>query len=350
VKVVILTTHVPFVRGGAEIHAEGLRDALRAAGHEAEIVGLPFKWYPAETILPHMLSCRLIDLSESDGMRVDVAIGLKFPAYLVPHPRKVLWVLHQYRAAYDLWDHPMGDLHHHTRGLEIRDAIARADVQACGEAKAVFANSRNVADRLRRFNGVDSRPLYHPPLNAHRFYTAEADNYLFFPSRFTPTKRQHLVLEALAQTRSPVRVRFVSSAHQSWYVQSLRDLVERHRLADRVEFLESVSEDEKLALYARARAVLYPPVDEDYGYVTLEAMLASKPVVTCRDSGGPLEFVRHGETGLVTAPAAEDLARAMDQVWEDGPAAARMGEAGRAIYADMRIDWPTVIERLLTCA
>src|SRR5439155_3184295 len=67
---------------GAEIHAEGLLQALRVEGHEAEIVAVPFKWYPPERILETMLACRLLDLTESAGTRVDRVIGLKFPAYL----------------------------------------------------------------------------------------------------------------------------------------------------------------------------------------------------------------------------------------------------------------------------
>src|SRR5205823_9782786 len=85
-RVVIATVQVPFIRGGAELHAEVLREALLAAGHQAEIVAVPFKWYPAQTILDHMLACRLFDLSEVAGTRVDLLIGLRFPAYLIPHP------------------------------------------------------------------------------------------------------------------------------------------------------------------------------------------------------------------------------------------------------------------------
>ena len=87
-RILIATVQVPFVRGGAEIHAKGLRSALRAEGHEAEIVAVPFKWYPPERILDHMLACRLLDLTESAGTPVDRVIGLKFPAYFVPHPHK----------------------------------------------------------------------------------------------------------------------------------------------------------------------------------------------------------------------------------------------------------------------
>ena len=151
-RILIATTHVPFVLGGAELHATALRDALVGAGHEAEIVGVPFKWYPPRVILDHMLACRLLDLTETMGTAVDRVIGLKFPAYLIPHPNKVLWILHQYRAAYDLWGHPMGDLHLRPEGAEVRDAICEADRRLIPEARSVFANSGNIARRLKAFS------------------------------------------------------------------------------------------------------------------------------------------------------------------------------------------------------
>jgi glycosyltransferase involved in cell wall biosynthesis len=115
-----------------------------------------------------------------------------------------------------------------------------------------------------------------------------------------------------------------------------------------VEWLGQVSEEEKRALYAHALGVVFPPVDEDYGYVTLEAMLAAKPVITCTDSGGPLEFVRHGETGWIAEPTPEALAVALDRLWEERPRAKAMGAAGRAHYESLGISWTTVVERLLT--
>lgn len=346
-RILIATVHVPFIRGGAELHAEGLRDALRVEGHEAEIIAIPFKWYPPEKILDHMLACRLLDVSEVMETPVDVLIGLRFPAYLIPHPNKVLWILHQFRTAYELWDHPFGDLIYAPNGAEVRDAIRQADRQFIPQAKMVFANSANVAARLKYFCDIEAVPLYHPPRHAEKFYWQEAEEYLFFPSRLCLPKRQSLVLEALIHTKEPVRVRFAGSADQGSYLSELKALARKLRVSDRVEWLGQISEEEKRDLYARALGVIYPPVDEDFGYVTLEAMLASKPVVTCTDSGGPLEFVRHGETGLISKPEAEALGQSLDRLWGIRVGAKQMGEAGRALYDSLDISWPRVIQQLL---
>ncbi|HKZ81768.1 MAG TPA: glycosyltransferase family 4 protein [Pyrinomonadaceae bacterium] len=346
-RILIATTHVPFIRGGAEVHAEGLRDALLRAGHEAEIVAIPFKWYPPQSVLDHMLACRLLDLSEVMGTPVDLMIGLKFPAYLIPHPKKVLWILHQFRTAYDLWDHKLGDLIYQPDGVEVRDAIRQADRQVIPQAERVFANSANVAARLKCFSGIDSTPLYHPPPNADLFYSATAEDYLFFPSRLCLPKRQSLVLEALAHTKRPVRVRFAGTADQPAYRNELKSLARTLRVQDRVEWLGHVTEDQKRDLYARAVGIVYPPIDEDYGYVSLEAMLAGKPVITCTDSGGPLEFVLHEQTGLIVEPAARSLAVALDRVWDERQKMKQWGEAGRALYEEMNITWPGVVQTLL---
>jgi glycosyltransferase involved in cell wall biosynthesis len=346
-RVVIATVQVPFIYGGAEILAAQLQDALRTEGHEAEIVAIPFKWYPAERILDHMLACRLLDITASTGKDVDRVIGLKFPAYLIPHPHKVLWLIHQHRTAYDLWDHPLGDLIRFPNGRGIRDVIREADMRLLLEAKRIFTIAGNVSRRLKTYCGIGSTPLYHPPQDAGQFYCAAAEEYLFFPSRLAPLKRQSLVLDALARTRQAVRVRFAGAAEHPAYAEELQGLARRLGVHQRVEWLGPVSEEAKRALYAHALGVVFPPLDEDYGYVTLEAMLAAKPVVTCTDSGGPLEFVRHGETGLIADPTPAALAAALDMLWAERQRAKVMGEAGRAHYDGLGISWPTVVKRLL---
>jgi glycosyltransferase involved in cell wall biosynthesis len=114
------------------------------------------------------------------------------------------------------------------------------------------------------------------------------------------------------------------------------------------EWLGQISEVEKRECYARSLGVIYPPVDEDYGYVTLEAMLSSKPVIVCSDSAGPLEFVRHEATGLIAEPTAQSVASAMDRLWQQREQAKDWGAAGRALYDHMRISWSGVVEKLLS--
>jgi glycosyltransferase involved in cell wall biosynthesis len=348
VRIVIATVQIPFVSGGAEAHAAGLKTALVREGHEAEIVTVPFNPAVPERIADQMLACRLVDLTEIHGTRVDRLIGLKFPAYLIPHPNKVVWVLHQHRAAYDLWDYPFEELGASPRGVMVREAIRRGD-QLLKEAQHVFANSKNIANRLGHFCGINATPLYHPPPNAEAFFCADkTDDYFFFPSRFSASKRQSLVLEALALTREKVKVRFGGVADSAEYGKRLRQLATKLGVETRVEWLGYITEEEKRDQYARALAVIFPPVDEDYGYITLEAMLSSKAVVTCEDSGGPLEFVSPRKTGLVVKPTAAALAAALDELWQDRSLAAKLGRAGRESYERLGLSWSNVVKKLLS--
>lgn len=347
-KVLILTSGAPFIRGGAEVLAESLRDAVCAAGHQAEMVSLPFQSSPPSRIPEQMLACRLLDVTESCSLHIDRVIGLKFPAYLVPHPNKVIWLLHQHRTAYELWDHPAaGDLIHYPDGQLVREAIRQADRMLLPEAKAIYTLSRNVSGRLRRSTGIEAQPLYNPPAHAAQFHSGPACDYLFFPSRITPLKRQRLAIQALALCREPVQVYFCGEAdnpaQQAECTQAERDL----NLTGRVTWLGAVPEERKRELYAHSLGVLFPPLDEDYGYVTLEAMLSAKPVIACADSGGPLEFVADLETGLIADPSPESLAMAMDALWADRRLAETMGAAGRQRYLDMKIGWENVVDKLL---
>lgn len=346
-RVLALTTQVPFVRGGAELLAEGLVRAIQAAGHEAELVAIPFKWYPAERVLDHMLACRLLDLTEACGDKIDRIIGLKFPTYLIPHPHKLLWLVHQHRSAYDLWDSAYGDLIKMPNGPQIRQAIINADNQALAECQAIYTIAGNVSKRLQTFNQVASTPLYSPPFEAEKFYCEAVEDYFFFPSRLNIMKRQQLVVEALAHTGHPVRVVFGGKSDDDTTRTGLHDRVRQLGLESRVTFLDAMSQTLKLGYYARAIGVIYPPLDEDYGYVTLEAMLASKPVITCSDSGGSLEFVLDHGTGLVCEPTPEALALALDQLWENRALAQKLGQAGRDRYLSLEISWANVAERLL---
>jgi glycosyltransferase involved in cell wall biosynthesis len=338
---------VPFVRGGAEVLAEELVSQLRMARHDSELVAIPFSWGPPLKILDQMLMCRLLDLSEAAGRTVDLMIGLKFPAYLARNPNKVLWLLHQHRSAYDLWGSDVyGDLHKSPDGRLVRDAIRSADNQLIPEARRVFTISRKVTDRLAHFNALKSEPLYHPPRDEDRYHAAEAADYFLVPSRLNPTKRQGLAIEALRLCRETVRLKMLGPSENDAYDHQLRSLADRLGVADRIEWLGSVSQADKIAAYAHALGIVFLPFDEDYGYVTLEAMLARKPVVTCVDSGGPLEFVVHGDTGLVVDPSPAALASALDRLWSSRTEARQLGENGRARYGDMRIGWTTAIGRL----
>lgn len=346
-RIGIATVQVPFIHGGAERHSASLCAALRAHGHEAAEIQVPFKWYPTRTLVDHVLAAKLIDVSEANGTPIDLLIGLKFPAYLLRHPNKVFWILHQYRQAYDLWDLGLSELLHEPDGFAVREFIRDEDQRALADsAGRLFTNSGNVSGRLMKHLGIESRPLYHPPPYASQLRADSFSDYVFAPSRVCEAKRQKLLIEALARTRSPIRLVFAGPPDVPGYDRRLNDHAAELGVADRITWLGAISDSEMALHYARARAVAYVPIDEDYGYVTLEAMLSRRPVITTTDSGGPLEFIRDRQEGLVAAPDARSLAAAFDVLADDAGLAEQMGAAGFERYTAFDINWTNVVETL----
>ena len=344
-KVAIATVQVPFTTGGAEIHANSLKLALQARKVEADIVSIPFKWYPPSCLLDVMLMARLMDLTQVNGIPIDRVITLKFPAYYVEHGNKVGWLLHQHRQAYDLYETPFGDLHHNDEGRAVAAEIRKWDGRFLPDHRALFANSRNVQDRLRRYNALDSEVLYHPPANAERFHSAGFEDFILAPGRLDAMKRQHLVIDAMAALPERIKLVLIGS-FDGEYGRVARDMAERIG-PDRVILRGIVSEDEKIDLYSRCLAVYNGVYDEDYGYITLESFLAAKPVIAHPDSGGPLEFIRHAENGFIVPATAGDIAACIRQLAEVPKTARDIGAAGRRAIDELGIGWDNVVEKLL---
>jgi glycosyltransferase involved in cell wall biosynthesis len=339
----VCEAQVPFVHGGAEVHVRELVRELRARGHDAELVSVPFKWYPKEEILPHAAAWRLLDLSESNGRPVDVVIGTKFPTYFARHPRKVAWLIHQYRAAYELCGTVYSDFTHTESDVGLRDSLVRLDTEMLGECRAIFTNARNTAARLLKFNALEAVPLYHPPRLAGQLRPGPYGDYILSVGRIESVKRADLIVRALGHVESGLRLVVAGDGTQRLNVEREAEAL---GLTDRISFLGSVSDAQLLELYSNALCVVYPPFDEDFGYVTLEAFLARKPVITCSDSGGPNEFVVDGANGFVCDPEPEALADAVNRLARDRRLAATLGNDG--FDAASRVTWDGVIEKLLS--
>ncbi len=322
--------------------------ALRESGHEAELVTIAGKWYPATELAHQMAVWRSFDISESNGLKVDAVIALKFPAYLAPHERKIVWLIHQHRSAYELWDHPdFADLSRQEEGPTVRKLVWNSDRLGLGEAKRIFTNSKNVADRLWGSLRLQGEVLYHRSPATDALLTLDPDelgDYLFYPSRLEILKRQSLAIDAMRHVKTPVKLVLVGRGPDE---RSLRRQIRAHGLEDKIRLEVGVSDDRLHDLYRGALGVFFGPYDEDYGYVTIEAFAASRPVVTLTDSGGPLEFVRDTGSGLVAEPRPKAIAEAFDRLWSDRPSAQAWGLEGNRLVRQIVPAWPQVVERLL---
>lgn len=332
---------MPFVRGGAEALVRELVRQLERHGCLVERVSVPFKWYPKQELMAHAAAWRLLDLSESCGRPIDLVIPTKFPAYCVRHPHKVAWLMHQYRAAYDLCGTEYADFDHRELDTGVRERLRALDTEMLGECAAVYTISRTTSDRLERFNGVRSAPLYHPSPLAPKLRPGPYGDYFLSVGRLETVKRVDLAISAMAHVPAPMRLLV---AGEGTFRHGLERRIEELGLGDRVTLLGAVDEATLIDLYAGARGVVFAPFDEDYGYVTLEAFEARKPVVTAHDSGGVLEFVRHDVNGLVCEPDAEAMGHCLADLAANPGRASRLGEAG---YDSTRaISWDGVVAAL----
>src|SRR5438270_7819901 len=304
-RLAVCMPQVPFERGGTEIFADGLVHALREHGHETELVTVPYKWYPGEQVLTQAFLRRLLELDEANGRPIDAVIATKFPSYAVRHPRKVVWRLHQFRQAWDLDRTELGQFSGSAEDRALRRHVLAFERTALGEARAIFATSGNVANRLQASTGLEAELMPHPPAK-YAYRCDRYDDFILSVNRLDRAKRIDLLLEAAASEPS-LRVVIAGDGPDR---ERLERLARERGLDGRADFRGRVGDAELADLYARCLGVYYAPVDEDFGMVPYEAFLSEKPVLTTTDAGGPLDVVRDRETGLVVAPRVDELARA----------------------------------------
>jgi len=193
---------MPFVDGGGRFIVEWLERKLLEHGHEVERIYLPFVEDPRD-MFAQMVAYRMIDLTES----CDRLIAFRPPSYMLRHPYKILWFIHHFRFYYDLWNSEYRPVPDSVAGRAIRDTVFAADNATLGEARHIFTNSQTVSNRLRQFNGIDSEVLYPPLLDPERFHSDGYGDEIVCVSRIEHHKRQHLLIEALSHTKTPVKLR-----------------------------------------------------------------------------------------------------------------------------------------------
>lgn len=340
--VLVLLPQTPFTIGGAEHQAFALVDRLKDRGYRAALVWVPFADYHYDVHLRTATAWRMVDLTEWNGVHVDAVIPLKWPAYVANHPRKVAWLCHQYRPVYDLWDKPPLGIASSPESRVLKDQIERMDQATLSECVALFTNSQNVRNRLKRFNGLEAQHLYPPlPREGEYFSDDTYEDYVLSVGRLNAMKRVRLLVEAFKYTKSPARCLLVGEGPDR---PEIEKTIREHRLEEKVVLKGHLPWGDVLKLYSRAMGVYFAPVDEDYGYITIEAFTSERPVLTATDSGGSLEFVRSEENGFVLPPKPQAFAEAIDRLWYDRNLARRMGREGKACVAG--ITWQNAIATL----
>lgn len=340
-KVCVCSVQVPFVRGGAEYFTDNLVTQLSARSYQVDRIQLPLQTLPIEEVVKGCLAWRLLNVDRIYNDSIDLVIGTKFPSYMIPHENKTIWLVHQYREIYDLYGTTYSGFQADSKDNRLREMIIELDQLAFGEAKKIFTISKTVSGRLKQYNGFDSQPLYPPLDDAPAFHYASMDDFVLSVSRLEGNKRVHLLIEAMPHVSKPFRAVIVG---EGFLRREYQQLAEELGVADRVQFTGSISRAELIDYYSRASAVFYCPIGEDYGYATLEAFYSRKPVITCHDSGGILEFV-DAATGWISSTDPKEIAASIEAALSNKSEAKTRGEAGCARI--QYINWDYIFDHLI---
>lgn len=346
-KVAIATVQVPFTRGGAEVLAEMLKSELLKRDYNVDIVTIPFKWYPKESLYKSIMMGRMLDLDSVNNEKIDKVIALKFPAYLLKHENKSLWLLHQHRQVYDLWNTSYGDIHQWDDGDEVKKFIHDIDKKYLLEYKNRYTIADCVTERLNKYINLSATTLYHPPLNCEKLYSEDFKDYVFYPSRINTIKRQRLLVEAMKYVKSGVKA-YIAGGGEESEINYIKNFIKDNNLEKKVKLLGYISEEEKIKYYANSLCVYFGAFNEDYGYITLEAFFSQKPVIIHKDAGGPREFVTNEYNGYIIEEDAKELAEKLDYFYENKNDAKKLGENGLKSLQEKNMNWDYVIEKLMS--
>ncbi len=350
-NILLLGVKVPFTSGGQEALVKSLRSELQKRDHQVDVVELPLQVLPKESLLDQCAMWRSLDLSSFGGQKVDLVIATKFPSYFAQHAKKSVWLVHQHRAIYDLYGTRYSDFSDDPRDEALRLKLTEGDKKVLSEADYIGCISKNVSERLKLFNGIASDTLYPPLPLGDKYYSAKSEPYILSVGRICSIKRVDLIIKSLPMIHQFVRLKIVGMPDEPGVMDYLNSEIEKHHLKDRVDFLGRVSDEELLSLYAHCLAVYYGPFNEDYGYVTLEAQCSSKPVITCTDSGGVLEFVKNDVDGVIAEPTLDGVSKAANKLIENSDFANSCGLNGRKSIESLGIltqGWDNVIKGLLS--
>lgn len=375
---------VPYAIGGAELLVSGLQDAVHAyTPHHCELIKIPAREDNFWNLIASYHSFYTLDLSH-----FDMVVSTKYPSWMVQHDNHVVYMVHPLRGLYDTYhlcnlpaeirDHLQVGLVEDILNIIRKNQFSEATVEAVFEKLQRLKDDRAQYDketfrfpgpfireiihffdrfalssgRIRRYCAMSetvrrrrgyfppdaSVNVIHPPSKLDRFASTGYE-YLFTASRLDGPKRIDFIIEAMKHVPHDIPLKIAGTGPEE---KRLRQLARGDR---RIQFLGFLSEEELVRSYADALAVLYAPYDEDYGLITLEAMMSRKPVITVTDSGGPLELVRDGESGFIIEPDIRELAARINFLIENPDTARKMGENGYLTVKD--ITWENFTRRLL---
>lgn len=324
-------------RGGAEALYRGLVEAFRVAGHESDEVSVHTDESSFDAVLESYARCYALDLRD-----YDLVISTKAPTFMVSHPNHVSYLLHTLRVFYDMFENEYGsasDLQQaHRRAVHALDRFGLRP----GRVRRHFSIGHTPYRRLLDASDWWKRVAFgvlHPATARSDFKRPRAQDYILVPGRLHRWKRVNLIIEAYKHVKRDVPLLITGTGEDEGALRAAAAGDQR------IRFLGNIDEAALTDLYADALLVPFVPKHEDYGLITIEAFKSGKAVLTCTDSGEPLQFVRDGHNGYVVEPEARAIARRITHAIDHRRVVARMGVHGRETVA--HIAWEPIVEALI---
>lgn len=375
---IIAPSPVPFTIGGAENLMWGLCENInQLTNHQAELIKLPSKEHSFWDLIENYYNFYKLDLTH-----FDMVISSKYPSWMVRHPNSICYMMHTLRGLYDMYDQSsevkergkaidqilgymknnpnpsqldsffdlLFDLKENQSsvlqdffvfpGPLIRKIVHYMDDFGLSQKgmKKIFAISNTVKNRVEYFpQGAFVETVY-PPTVMHNCFNKDY-KYVFMISRLDGPKRIEYLIKAMKYVKSNIKLLIAGTGPEEAKLKKLATGDER------ICFLGFIKDEEVETCYANSLVVPYFPYNEDYGYITIEAMLHQKPVITTYDAGGPTEFVKNGETGFVVNLDPREIAEKIDFFAEHPESARTMGERGWELVKN--ITWKDTVSKIL---
>ncbi len=372
---------VPFTVGGVENLLWGLCNTInQLTPHQCELIKLPSKEYSFWELIENYYQFYQLDVSHFDAV-----ICTKYPAWMVQHPNCIFYVQHCLRGLYDTYHftrlplevkrgnqyvdsildtmkydpNPFSldaffaklfDLKNHLSeipadyfrfpGPFIRLILKYLDHFGLSQnaGRPIYCISKTVKARAEYFpNDAKVETVYHPSY-LKKYHEGEYQ-HVFMVSRLDGPKRIDVLIQAMKYVSADIKLLIAGTGPMEAQLKKMAEGDER------IKFLGFVNDEEVARYYADSLVIPYFPYDEDYGLITVEAMMHKKPVITTVDAGGPTEFVVNGETGYITELDPKEIGKKIDYFSKHPEEARRMGQ--NAYEQVRKITWERVVGRLL---
>jgi glycosyltransferase involved in cell wall biosynthesis len=324
-------------KGGAEALYDGMIRSLAGTSNQVERIDVIIDESSFDKILESYVTCYDLDLHD-----YDLVISTKAPTYMVRHRNHISYLLHTIRVFYDMFHREFGtgtpDQHKQRRLIHAFDAYGLHPNRVRKHFTIGFTPYKRLSDTDPSWRQIAFEVL-HPPSYLMGFKEPDSSKYVFVPGRLHRWKRVDLVIKAFKYIHKDIPLKIAGTGEDEATLRAFA-------AADpRIEFLGRVSDEQLVDLYAGALVVPFVPINEDYGFITIEAFRSKKPVITCLDSGEPTYFVKDFETGFVVDPDPEAIAAKINYFIDHPNAGMEMG--GKGFSAVSHMNWDATTSRLL---